>query len=546
MRRLQALQARHLPKSKATAEVRVTKSAAIDIDRYKDDFIGFAALLDIVPKEGPKRKLRPNAIQSAFEFARTGRDFVLKPRQVGLTTWELARDVWYFLTKPGARVLVVCQSDKDDSAVRESSDKVQRMFESLADAGIALHFRAASATQWVLAGRDSVLKIMGAGASLKAASKKGRSGTIHRLHVTEAAFFEHAATTMNALLECVPPPDFGTEIVVESTANGAAGWFFERYKAAKEGRTPYKAHFFSWLNQAEYRVALAPNEVVEAANDNDREVELVRKHGATPEQLKFYRVKVADKGSIELFDQEYPTDEETAWITPGRPYFSKERTSALLSRSLPALTEEIVGSNGSIGRLLLWAEPIANTEYVISVDPSEGLKGEDEASSGDPGAAVIYRRENGEHVGTIHGYFTTWEMAAVVAAVGKRFNEAIIVVERNNHGHAVLQALDREQHYPNIYLGDDGRPGWVNTAVSRATALEAFEQAHRTGEWSSPDRGSLEEFRLFIVIKRKPQAAPGAHDDRLMAHAIAYDVVSRIITLEYDTSYDDDLPPLRV
>lgn len=532
------------------AEVHVSKAAAFDLDRYKDDFLGFALLLDIVPKEGPKRKLRPNAIQTAFEAVRSGRDYVLKPRQVGLTTWELARDVWYFLTKPGAQVVVVCQSDKDDTAVGQSSEKVVRMLESLADVGIVLDFRKSSATQWVLAGRDSSLKIIGAGASKAAAAKKGRSGTIHRLHVTEAAFFEHAATTMNALLKCVPEPETGSEVVVESTANGAAGWFFERYKAAKAGRSSYQALFFSWLRQSEYRTPLEPGEIIEPANDNDREIELLEKHGATPEQLKWYRKQVLDSGSADLVDQEYPTDEETCWITPGRTFFSKKETKRLLAKTEPPLILEEVGQEGARGTLSIWAPPIENASYVIAVDPSEGLEGETEASSGDPGAAVVYRRDTGEHAATLHGYFPTWEMARLVAELGKRFNSAILVIERNNHGHAVLQALSQHgvQKYPEhlIYIDDDGRAGWNNSQVSRSTALEAFEAVHRTGEWTTKDRGSLEEFLLFIVIRRKPQAQPGAHDDRIIAHAIANDVLSNVSVVEYDDSFDGQMPAMRV
>jgi hypothetical protein len=363
-----------------------------------------------------------------------------------------------------------------------------------------------------------------------------------------AAFYDHAATTMNALLKCVPEPETGSEIVIESTANGAAGWFFERYKAAKAGRSSYQALFFSWLQQEEYRTPLEPGEVIEPANDNDREQELVEKHGATAEQLKWFRKQVLDGGSADLVDQEYPTDEETCWITPGRTFFSKAQTKKLLAKSEAPRVLEDVGKDGAHGKLSIWTAPIQNAPYIVVVDPSEGLEGETEASSGDPGAAVVYRRDTGEHVATLHGYFPTWEMARLVAELGKRFNSAVLVIERNNHGHAVLQALSREQRYPEhlIYDDEDGRPGWNNGQISRATALEALEAAHRKGDWKTLDRGSLEEFLLFIVIKRKPQAQPGAHDDRLIAHAIANDVLSKVTSLDYDSSYDEDIPAMRV
>lgn len=508
----------------------VTVRPTSDLDRWADDFPGFAALLDIVPKEGSRQKLRPNAIQTAFEVSRSGRDIVLKPRQVGLTTWELARDIWFFLTRQGARVMIVCQSDKDNEAINGISAKIRLMFESLAAAGVHVPFRSESSTQWVLAGRGSSLHLTGAGASEKAAAKKGRGGTIHRLHVTELAFFDYPKITMNALMECVSNAD-DTEIVIESTANGAAGLFHDSYQDAVAGKTGYRPHFFRWMSQPEYATPLEPGETI--TPQTPREAEMVKKHGATSEQVKWFRGKVADKGSQDLVDQEYPTDPETCWLTAGRVFLNVERTKVLLTESCdPLIVEALAGP--AKNHLHIWALPNGRDAYVIIADPSEGI-------GGDPGAGAVYHRDTGEHVASIHGQFPTWEFARELATLGHRYNDAEIVVERNNHGHAVLQALEHGQvviddegntvegqRYPNIYVGVDGRLGWVSTPVSRATAVEAFESAHRTSEWSSPDREALNEMLKFVVWPDgKPRAANGAHDDRVMTHVVAQFVLSR-------------------
>lgn len=523
VRRLQSLQKACLPKTTKKTTAIAVRRPTTDLDAWATDFPSFAALLDIIPKSGERQKLRPNAIQAAFETKRCGRDIILKPRQVGFTTWELARDIWFFLTRRGARVVIVTQSMADDSAINELAEKLRIMFRSLADAGIDIPGLDAATTKWVLPARDASLKIIGAGASEKSAKKKGRSGTIHRLHVTELAFFEHADETMNALLACVPGPEFGAEIILESTANGAAGLFFERYQAAKKGRGGFTPHFFSWLEQAEYQTPLDAGETIEPQTDRERE--LVDKHHARPEQVKWYRKKVEDVGQ-DLVDQEFPTDEETCWIASGRLFFDAERTRQLLGLSVEPLEKRAVGGPAANGWLRLWARPKPGVEYVISADPSEGV-------GGDPGAGAIFERATGVHVGSIHGQFSTWEMAGVLADAGREFNEALLVVERNNHGHAVLQALEHHHHYPSIYRAPkDSRPGWNTGAIARATSLERLHNAHRTGEWSSPDRVTLAEMLRFIVRSDgRPEAAAGAHDDCVMAHAIGWDVLS--------TPYDD-------
>ncbi len=159
------------------------------------DFTRFCGIVDIVPKSGKRQKLVLNEIQRAYCAGRTPRDNVLKPRQVGFTTEEQARDVYYFLTVPGARVVATCQSLTDHAPSRLLAKNYRVMFESLERAGLRLNFRTQSTGEWVLADRDASLRIEEAGASEAAASKKGRAGVISRLHLTETAFYEYADET---------------------------------------------------------------------------------------------------------------------------------------------------------------------------------------------------------------------------------------------------------------------------------------------------------------------------------------------------------------
>lgn len=497
----------------ATAEKRRRVLAA-----QLGDFEKFCGLLDIITKSGERAKLRLNPIQQKYCAARTARDVVLKPRQIGFTTLELARDIWTFLTQAGARVVIVVQSITNRGPLKQISKALRVMFEGLRASGIELDFRTETLSEWALADRDATLTIIEAGASEAAAEKKGRSGTITRLHLTETAFYEYAEATLNSIIECVPSVEFGSEIVSESTANGAAGVFFDDYTNAAACRSSFKAHFFSWLEQPEYRTELLEGERVVAESDREREV--VAK-GATPEQLKWYRRKVADKKSQDLVDQEYPLDPDTCFITSGRLFFDVERTKYLVGLAHDPVEARQVGRAGSQGVFRAWKAPQPGRKYVISADPSEGV-------GGDPGAAVVLDRGTGEHVATIHGQFSTWEMARVLADVGKEYFGALIVVERNNHGHAVLAGLTREQKYTNVYLGADGRPGWVNTGPARSSALDALHNAHREKHWSSPCRASVAEMLRFVTnAQGKAEAARGAHDDLILAHAIGWDVVCK-------------------
>lgn len=510
-----------IPVQKGATRVSV-QTQGTDLARWADDFVGFCGLLDIIPKGGTRQKLTLNRIQHRYCDTRTPRDIILKPRQVGMTTLEQARDVWTFLTKPGARVVVVCQSFSDHTPLKSLSANFRVMFEGLAASGVRLNFRTDSTSDWVLADRDASLRIVEAGASEASADKKGRAGTITRLHLTETAFYEYAENTLNALLECVPGPEYGTEIVSESTPNGAAGVYYDQYIAAAAGKSGYKAHFFPWFDQDEYRVELAEDEIV--IPETKAEEALAKRHAALiPEQLKWYRNKVAEKrGNHELVDQEYPTDAETAFLLRGGTFFDRDITKGLLSGTRDPIRVEWGGE------LRIYAEPATGHRYIVTVDPSEG-------TGGDPGAAAVHDRASGEHVATLHGQFPPWTLGERAAEIGWIYNEAMLVIERNNHGHAVIQCLERGKHgpkqepYRNLYSAYDGKVGWYSTEVTRSAALDALESAHRKGEWSTPDRAVLGEFFTFIVNPKtgKPEGAPGAHDDLVMVHVVAYDVLRK-------------------
>jgi hypothetical protein len=474
------------------------------------DFTRFASIVDIVPKDGLRRRLVLNEIQRRYCRERTQRDAVLKPRQIGFTTLEQARDVFHFLTVPGARVVTTCQSITDHSPTKLLSANYRVMFEALKRAGLRLNFHTESTSTWVLADRDASLRIIEAGASEAAAKKKGRAGTVSRLHLTETAFYEYADDTLNALLESVPGIEHGSEVVSESTANGAAGFFYRQCKAAQSGANGYKLHFYPWYEAKEYQLPLEPGEVIEPVNERER---LLVSKGVTRQQLKWYRRKVAET-SQDKTDQEYPSDPETCFLTSGRGFFEQEVTSKLLERATEPLERR------DRDRISIFKPPIPDRGYVLAADPSEG-------GGGDPSGCVILDWETGEHVATVLGQYTPFQLAEALVPLGLEYNTALIAPERNNHGHSLILALT-QLGYPSIYSFDDEKLGWPTNPVTRPVMLDELEAAHRGSYFTSPDRNVLGQMKTFVVnANGKPEAAPGEKDDLVMATAIGWAVRSR-------------------
>lgn len=471
------------------------------------DFRLFCALVEIVPKGGKRTRLILNEIQAAYCEARTPRDAVLKARQMGLTTVEQARDIYTLLTVPGSRTVATCQSMTDHVPAKLLTANYRTMFEGLRRAGLHLNLIETAGT-WILPSRDSTLRIIEAGASKAAAEKKGRAGTITRLHLTETAFYEYADDTLNALLECVPGVEYGSEIVSESTPNGAAGTFYNQCIAARGGRSGWTFHFFPWYRQREYRCALPEGGSI--APETDRENYLVKQCKIDSEQLLWYRRKVAQKGQA-LTDQEYPSDPDTCFLQAGRCFFDWASVSNLLSHARAPIVYD--------NQKRYWNKPLAGHAYLIAADPAEGKRDSDYS------AAIVYDLSTGEHVATLRDRLEPWQFARAIASLGYEFNHALVAVERNNHGHAVLQALTMHCGYLNLHYGKDGRLGWHNNAATRPMALDHLADSLRTRRWSTSDRLLIDEMTKFIVSDTgRPEAARGAHDDLVLAAAIGWDV----------------------
>ena len=93
-------------------------------------------------------------------------------------------------------------------------------------------------------------------------SKGGLGITTHFIHLSEYAFFKDASlNTVAGLLESVPseyPAILGTQIIIESTANGVGGIFYNTWKESEqqeaEGKTPeYLRIFIPWFFHSEYK-----------------------------------------------------------------------------------------------------------------------------------------------------------------------------------------------------------------------------------------------------------------------------------------------------
>lgn len=115
---------------------------------------------------------------------------------------------------------------------------------------------------------------------------------------------------------------------------------------------------------------------------------------------------------------------------------------------------------------------------------------------------------------------------------GRKYQEAFIGVERNNHGHAVVGKL--KDFYPWLMYEQEFREnidystvrlGWLTDAVSRPIMLSNLREVVKDGKEGVGDEKFYLEGMTFIYNKNgKPEADEGNLDDRVMSQAIKFEL----------------------
>ena len=203
------------------------------------------ALLKVRTRAGAFAPLRPNRAQREFERRRGRANIVLKARQMGISTWVAGRFFLKTMTQPGTLSVQVAHTQE---AAEEIFRVVRRFHEQLPEElrEGALRTSRANARSLVFPELDSEYRVETAGDP-----NAGRGLTVQNLHCSEVARWPGDARATLAGLLATMPAD-GGEVVLESTAQGAHGCFYEEWMHAEANG--WVRHFFPWWWEASYRL----------------------------------------------------------------------------------------------------------------------------------------------------------------------------------------------------------------------------------------------------------------------------------------------------
>jgi len=456
-------------------------------------------MLFIRNKQSQIVPLRLNPIQRQLSTELSGRDFILKPRQVGCST--LIEALFYHDTRlnPNRRTVVIAHDLDSTQRIFDMVLLFEKMLPESARAKQPTQRSSRRELYWPQLNSQFYVGTAGA-------VTFGRGQTIDNVHASEFAFWPKPQEALTSILEAVPPQG---KVVIETTPHGQnyAYEFWQKQAEGDPNLPHFRRHFFSWWDDPGYRLTGS----LDPTTRTDDEQALIAQHNLEDSQILWRRAKRFQLG--QQFDQEYPEDPVRCFLRSGRPVFGDEALNGLQHRPWLSGDEHEA----------IWEEPIPQARYLIGADPAEGLV------QGDPSSAVVIVRpseatEPMRVVARLRGQWPPDLFAAKLHTLSQHYNSAELVVERNNHGHSVLLELK----YLGANVWCDGKrmaekkPGFLTTAASKTVLIDRLDKALRESSLEVPDEVTLGELEAFQHLDDGSLGAPsGAHDDLVIALALA-------------------------
>ncbi len=297
------------------------------------------AFLTIKSKSGKPIPFTLNRAQlyahECFEsqLKRTGRvrALVLKGRQQGMSTLIQARYFHKVITTRGKKAFILTH---EAEATKNLFEMTKRYYDTLPQ-GLCPEADRSSAKELRFIQFDS-------GYSVGTAGNKGvgRSQTIQLFHGSEVAYWPNADEHAKGVMQAVSNEE-GTEIILESTANGIGNYFHSMWKAATSGDSDFHAIFVPWYWQEEYTRS---SDGLYPTDEETSLLEFYGKNGLTKEHIAWRRIKILELShdediGRELFYSEYPMTADEAFRNPidnvfiSAKYVMRARRNDVLSDS---------------------------------------------------------------------------------------------------------------------------------------------------------------------------------------------------------------------
>ena len=499
------------------------------LNEYKDSFKKFSseqlriitkdAGVGFVPFEFNEAQEIINAkLDQQLKDTGRVRAIILKARQQGISTYCAGRVFWKTYFTPNTRSVVMAH----DSATSDALFDMSKNIIARMDPEIAPQFKKSNAKEIVFDHNEARYRLYTAGSP-----EAGRGTTPTIAHLSEVAFWQHDEKILAGLFQGISQ-SAGTEVILESTANGAAGEFYRIWQGAVAGENEYIPVFIPWYVTSEYK-----RDIPEGFKLTEEEKEYKKEYDLSDEQMYWRRLKIGEGGERK-FRQEYPATAEEAFLVSGHNVFDQEAVARIRPID-PLETREYDPTKGiydakSEGSLSIWEFPQWDSPYILAADVAQGV-GQDYSvgvvMNADRHIVAMYRNNR----------IDPSEFGEALFYLGRYFNNALLCVESNSIGIATIERL-RQMQYVNLYYQarpadryvyqheETTKPGFRTTQSSKPAIIALLQEAIREDDIYIPSKQLVSELKTYVSDEnRKMTALDGCHDDCVMATAIGLEML---------------------
>lgn len=431
-------------------------------------------LINFIPYNYQKRVI------SCYESHRF--NILSKFRQGGLTTVSVMWTLWRCMFKTDQRIMLISKTDREAISAGDMARVAIQYLPSWLKPEMdkfnehEKQFNSTNSIFWCYT----------------AEAARGKSITI--LILDEAAFIPDMHSHWKAIY---PVISTGGSCEVVSTVNGIGNWYEETYHEALAGKNRFNIIDIDYWEHPAY---------------ND------------PNWVRDTRENLGEKG--------WAQEVERSFLGTGDTWLKSNFISNLIKSTKDKIPlrmkfDQWKNKNSNKryeyddGALWIWNDPIEGHEYIIGVDCAEGV-----GDSGDNSAFQIIDKYTLEQAAEFYSNTVPPHIFALILhQIGTFYKEAEIVIENANIGAAVLNALQNEHHYENLFYEKEKNnfPGIKSTKSSRPQFLQTLQQRLMNNTLTVNSYRLVYELNSFVYnpITKKAEARRGNHDDLIISMALA-------------------------
>lgn len=338
-----------------------------------------------------------------------------------------------------------------------------------------------------------------------------RGLSVNLLFLDEFAFVENANEFYTSTYPVVTAGT-DTKVIITSTANGVGNLYYKIYESARKEQNEFKSFRVDWWD--------------------------------VPGRDEKWKQQTISNTSEIQFEQEF-----------GNNFLGTSNTLISANTILGLQHKDPIRIKDNIR---YYEKPKAGHQYIMCVDVSKG-RGQDYSTFN----VIRITNKNFKQVCTFRdNIISPLIFPDLLMKVAKQYNDCLVVIENNDVGQVVCNAIHYEYEYENLFVESTVKASGIGVTMTKKIkriGCSNLKDIIEMGKLEINDLNTINEISTFEVRGSSYQASDGNHDDLVMnlvlfAWFVSSEAFGNLSELDFKEllysqtlkEIEDDLPPVGV